>query len=246
MLKSVLKILGFFIVGMVGGIFAEEILWPYFVERPLFYQYKLEKPPIYITEIKELRIEKGKTFREAFGEVFKEPVEKVEKTVVGIETKTKTGKTKRGSGFILTADGLVVTLADLIPENGKVSVIFEGEKVPFQVLKKDPKTSLALIKIERGNLPTTAFSDFGKIKLGKKVFLIGVSFEEGKFKKFFDEGIIKSFDENKIETNIQPSKEILGTPLFDIEGNLLGINYLSKEGNIISIPVTHIRSFAGI
>jgi S1-C subfamily serine protease len=103
-----------------------------------------------------------------------------------------------------------------------------------------------LIKIEKKNLATTGFFNFEKLKLGERVFSIGISFEDGGLKKFVDEGIVKSFDENKIETNLQATKEILGTPLFDIEGNLLGMNYLSKEGTVISIPVTHIRSFTGI
>jgi S1-C subfamily serine protease len=238
MVKNILKILGFFVVGMVGGIFAEEILWPYFVERPLFYQYKLERPPIYITEKKEIKVQENTALKEA--------ISKVEKTVVGIKTKTKTGKSLEGSGFILTSDGLIVALAELFPDGSKTNLFVEGEIVPFQILKKDSKENLILIKIEKKNLATTGFFNFEKLKLGERVFSIGISFEDGGVKKFVDEGIVKSFDENKIETNFQATKEILGTPLFDIEGNLLGMNYLSKEGTVISIPVTHIRSFTGI
>jgi S1-C subfamily serine protease len=238
MVKNILKILGFFVVGMVGGIFAEEILWPYFVERPLFYQYKLERPPIYITEKKEIKVQENTALKEA--------ILKVEKTVVGIKTKTKTGKSLEGSGFILTSDGLIVALAELFPDGSKTNLFVEGEIVPFQILKKDSKENLILIKIEKKNLATTGFFNFEKLKLGERVFSIGISFKDERLKKFVDEGIVKSFDENKIETNLQATKEILGTPLFDIEGNILGMNYLSKEGTVISIPVTHIRSFTGI
>jgi S1-C subfamily serine protease len=238
MIKNLLKILAIFVVGMVGGIFAEEIFWPYFVERPLFYKYKLEKPPVYVTERKEIRIQENTALKDA--------ISKVEKAVVLIRTKTKTGKNLEGSGFILTSDGLIITLAELVPEGSKISLFVEGEIVSPQVLKRDLDKNLALLKIEKKNLSTTGFFNFEKLKLGERVFLVGKSFESGKVKNFVDEGIVKSFDENKIETNIQGSKEILGTPLFDIEGNLLGINYLTKEGNFISIPVTQIKSFAGI
>jgi S1-C subfamily serine protease len=238
MIKNLLKILAIFIVGMVGGIFAEEIFWPYFVERPLFYKYKLEKPPIYVTEKKEIHIQENIALKDA--------ISKVEKTVILIRTKTKTGKNLEGSGFILTSDGLIITLAELVPEGSKISLFVEGEIFSPQVLKRDLDKNLALLKIEKKNLSTTGFFNFEKLKLGERVFLIGRSFENGKVKSFVNEGIVKSFDENKIETNIQPSKEILGTPLFDIEGNLLGMNYITKEGIVISIPVTHIRSFAGI
>jgi S1-C subfamily serine protease len=238
MAKNLLKILAIFVVGMVGGIFAEEIFWPYFVERPLFYKYKLEKPPIYVTEKKEIHIQENTALKDA--------ISKVEKTVVLIRTKTKTGKNLEGSGFILTSDGLIITLAELVPEGSKISLFVDEEIFSPQVLKRDLDKNLALLKIEKKNLSTTGFFNFEKLKLGERVFLIGRSFENGKFKNFVDEGIVKSFDESKIETNIQPSKEILGTPLFDIEGNLLGMNYITKEGIVISIPVTHIRSFAGI
>jgi len=238
MIKNLLKILAIFVVGMVGGIFAEEILWPYFVERPLFYQYRLEKNPIYVTKREEIYIQENTALKDA--------ISKVEKTVVFINTKTKTGKTLEGSGFILTSDGLIITLAELVPEGSKISLFVDEEIFSPQVLKRDLGKNLALLKIEKKNLSTTGFFNFEKLKLGERVFLIGAAFENGKVKNFVDEGIVKSFDENKIETNIQSSKEILGTPLFDIEGNLLGMNYITKEGIVISIPVTHIRSFAGI
>jgi S1-C subfamily serine protease len=238
MIKNLLKILAIFVVGMVGGIFAEEIFWPYFVERPLLYKYRLEKPPIYVTEKKEIHIQENIALKDA--------ISKVEKTVVLIRTKTKTGKNLEGSGFILTSDGFIITLAELVPEGSKISLFVDGEIFSPQVLKRDLDKNLALLKIEKKNLSTTGFFNFEKLKLGERVFLVGVSFENGNIKKFVNEGIVKSFDENKIETNIQPSKEILGTPLFDIEGNLLGINYLTKEGNSISIPIIHIRLFSGI
>jgi S1-C subfamily serine protease len=238
MAKNLLKILAIFVIGMVGGIFAEEIFWPYFVERPLFYKYKLEKPPIYVTEKKEIHIQENTALKDA--------ISKVENTVVFIRTKTKAGKTLEASGFILTSDGLIITLAELVPEGSKISLFVDEEIFSPQVLKRDLDKNLALLKIEKKNLSTTGFFNFEKLKLGERVFLVGRSFENGRVKNFVDEGIVKSFDENKIETNIQPSKEILGTPLFDIEGNLLGMNYITKEGIVISIPVTHIRSFAGI
>jgi S1-C subfamily serine protease len=238
MAKNLLKILAIFVVGMAGGIFAEEIFWPYFVEKPLFYKYRLEKNPIYVTKREEIYIQENTALKDA--------ISKVEKTVVFIRTKTKAGKTLEGSGFILTSDGLIITLAELVPEGSKISLFIDEEIFSPQVLKRDLDKNLALLKIEKKNLSTTGFFNFEKLKLGERVFLIGRSFENGKVKNFVDEGIIKSFDENKIETNIQPSKEILGTPLFDIEGNLLGINSLTKDGKITSIPITHIRSFFGI
>ena len=71
MLKNIFKIIAIFILGTVGGIFADQILWPYFVERPLFYQYKLEKSPVYVTERKEVFIQENTALEEAIEKVGK-------------------------------------------------------------------------------------------------------------------------------------------------------------------------------
>lgn len=83
-------------------------LWPYLIERPLFYKYRLEQSPVYVTERKEVTIEENTALQDA--------VEKTEKIVVGVKTKLNSGKVLEGSGFIVTADGLIVTLNELVPQ----------------------------------------------------------------------------------------------------------------------------------
>jgi S1-C subfamily serine protease len=238
MIKEILKILAIFIIGMVGGIFAEEIFWPYFVERPLFYQYRLEKNPIYVTERKEIYIQENTALKDS--------ISKVESSVFLVRTKTKDGKILEGSGLILTSEGLAITLADLVPQGSNFSFFVEGELTNFEILKRDLKENLALIKFEKKNLKTVGFANFEKLKIGERIFLVGKILEDGKVKTIANEGIVKNFDEEKIETNIFESKNLSGSPLFNIEGNVLGINYLTKEGKVISIPVTKIRSFANL
>ena len=237
MRKTLFQILAIFILGIFGGIFADQILWPYFIERPLFYQYRLEQSPVYVTEKKETIIQENTALKNA--------IEKVEKTVIGVKTKTKTGKILEGSGLIVTSDGLIVTLADLVPQGSTFSFFVEGKAVSFQILKRDLKENLALVKIEKTNLATCSFADFEKLKLGERIFLVGVIFEKEEIKNIVDEGIVKSFDENKIETNIFEKETISGSPLFDIEGNVLGLNQIDSEGKIISIPVPKIKTFTG-
>jgi S1-C subfamily serine protease len=238
MLKNILKIIAIFILGMVGGIFADQILWPYFVERPLFFQYRLEQRPVYVTERKEITIQENVALENA--------IEKVEKTVIGVRTKTKAGKILEGSGLILTADGLVVTLTDLVPQGSTFSFFVDNEKVNFQILKRDLKENLALVKVEKSNLPTVSFADLEKMKLGERVFLVGTVFEEEKPSKIVNEGIVKSFDKDFIKTNIFEKNILKGSPLFDIEGNVLGLNTIDKEGKVIAIPISKIKTFAGL
>lgn len=241
-MKWVLKVLAIFILGIFGGIFANQILWPYFIERPLFYQYRLEQSPVYVTEKKEVTITENIALQNA--------IEKVEKTIIGVQTKTKTGKILAGSGLILTSDGLVVTLADLVPQGGNPSFFVDGEITSFQILKRDLKENLALIKIEKTNLPTVGFANFEKLKLGERVFLVGMAQPpNGGWVAspglVVNEGIVKSFDENSIQTNIFEKIRLQGSPLFNIEGEVLGLNTIDSEGKIITIPISKIKSFSG-
>ena len=246
MFKNILKILAIFIIGMVGGIFADQILWPYFIERPLFYQYRLEQSPIYLTERKEITIQENLALKNA--------IEKVEKVVIGVRSETKTGKILEGSGLILTADGLIITLAELVPQGSVFNFFVEGEKVSFQILKRDLKENLALIKLEKTNLPTVGFANLEKLKLGERVFLVGTTFINVtkqdlvtfEVRKVVNEGIVTSFDEEIIETNIFEKSALAGSPLFDIEGKVLGLNTVDKTGKIITIPISRIRTFSGL
>ena len=238
MLKNIFKIIAVFILGVAGGIFADQILWPYFIERPLFYQYRLEQSPVYVTERKEVTIQENVALRNA--------IERVEKVVIGVRTETPKGKILEGSGSIVTSDGLIVTLAELVPQGSTSSFFVDNEKVHFQILKRDLKENLALVKIEKTNLPTLGFADLEKIKLGERVFLVGVIFDKSGLSKIVNEGIVKSFSQDFIKTNIFENYLLAGSPLFNIEGQVLGLNIIDLEGKVIAIPISKIKSFIGL
>ena len=120
----------------------------------------------------------------------------------------------------------------------------DGELVHFQILKRDLEENLALVKLEKGNLSTVGFADFEKAKLGQRVFLVGVIFEKEAIKKTVNEGIIKYFDQDSIQTNISEADVLAGSPLFDIEGRVLGLNTVDLEGRIAAVPITKIKTFA--
>ncbi|MDO8436201.1 MAG: serine protease [bacterium] len=242
--KNIFKILAVFILGIAGGIFGVQILWPYFVERPLFFQYRLEQNPVYITERKQITIQENTALKDA--------VEKVEKTVIGVRTRiAENGKILEGSGLIITSDGLIVTLADLVPQGSSFSFFAGGKPVSFQILKRDSESNLALVKIGETGLPTVGFAKPDTMKLGERVFLVGVVFKDlalatsTKISFAVNEGIVKSFDKNSIETNISEKENLAGSPLFNIEGEVLGLNTISLEGKIVAIPVSKIKNFIG-
>lgn len=221
MAKNIFKILAIFILGMGGGIFADRILRIYF---------PIEQAPVYMTETKEIIIQENTALENA--------VEKAEKAVIGLRTKLESGEILEGSGLVVTSDGLVVTLASLVPQGSIFSFYINGSSTSYQILKRDLRENLALIKIGKNNLNTLSFADLEKIKLGERVFLVGVG--------AVNEGIIRSFDENLIGTNIFEKTVFLGSPLFNIKGEVLGINTISDEGRVLAIPVSKIKNFIGL
>ncbi len=236
MFKNIFKILAVFVIGAIGGIFADQILWPYFIERPLFYEYRLEQAPVYVTERKEIIIQENTALTEA--------VEKVGKAVIGVKAKTKRGEILEGSGLIISSDGLIVSLAELLPLGSDFSFFIDGKQVPFQIIKRDPKQNLVLIKVEEQGLSTISFADLEKIKLGERVFLVGKSRPQNK-NWMVNEGIIKTFNKNYIQTNIFEKTVLNGSSLFNIKGEVLGLNIISSVGEVNTIPISKIKSFAG-
>lgn len=239
MVKNAFKILAVFIIGTVGGIFANQILWPYFIERPLFLKYKLDQTPVYVTERKEVTsfIQENTALRDA--------AEKVAKTVVAVKSKTKGGQVLYGSGLIVTNDGFLVTLADLLPQGSDFAFYVDAKWPQYQVLKRDLKNNLALVKVESHGLGTAGFADMEKMKIGEKVFLQGFNFSSTTPGLMVNEGIIKMFSRDLIQTNIAEISLLNGSPLFNIEGNVVGLSFVDERGRVLAIPANKIRQFIG-
>ncbi len=236
MSKNFLKIVLVFGVGLCGGIFANQILWPSLVERPLIDQYQLANIPVSVTETKEIIIQENN--------VLQNSIEKIEKAIVGIKTKTENGKIISGSGLVVTSDGLIITLSDIISPKGDFVFFVDGETPNWQILKRDTKKNLALIKVDMDDLKTVSFADFDETKLGQRVFLLGIVFDT-KPLRIVNEGIVKFFTSEYIRTNIIEKKTLSGSALFNINGDLLGLNTIDDEGGVTAIPITKIRDFLG-
>lgn len=242
MIKNILKIFNILLLGAVGGLLFQIFVLPYLFTNPYFERFQfiktLKEREIVVNPKEEIIIQENIALETA--------IEKVEKSVVGISAKKPTGEIVKGSGFIISSDGLMVTLSSLIPQGSIINFFIEEEGIQYKILKRDASQDLALVKLEKNNLTTRGFANSENNKLGERVFLMGIVFYgKGDFQKIVNEGIIQSFNEDYIKTNIFERDTIEGSPLFDIEGNLLGINTINSEGKIIAIPVDKIKSFTG-
>ncbi|MFA5071980.1 MAG: trypsin-like peptidase domain-containing protein [Candidatus Paceibacterota bacterium] len=164
-------------------------------------------------------------------------IKTVKDSVVALEVNYNQTKIS-GFGMVLTADGLVVTLAENIPQGSQANISIKGEaNISYQVLKRDIENNLALIKIDKNNLQTKGFFDFSKLEIGERVFILSNS---------VNEGIVKSFNDDIVKTNIIENEIVNGAPVFNIKGEVLGIGYKDVNNFINIIPVSKIKSFAGL
>ena len=229
-MKNIFKIISVLILGAIGGALFQALILPYLINHPYFGNFSFVeslKKEVIVNPVERIVIEENTALEDAF--------ENVEKAIVGINN---------GSGLIITSDGLIVTLADLLPKTDDY-LFLEKEKVEFEVLRKDLKQNLALIKINRNDLTVCKFSDLAELKMGQRVFLVGVIIENKIPKKIINEGIIKIIDEDAIRTNIFEKSILKGSSLFNVKGEILGLNTIDSEGKVTAIPITEIRKFAG-
>lgn len=246
MLKTLFKILAIFILGVAGGIFGQIYVLPYLAGNPHFQKFgfieKFKQGEVVISPKEEIIIQENTAL--------KKTVEKVKEAVVGIRSKTEAGKIIEGSGLIVASDGLVVTLADIAPKAAEITLFRDGKEFSPKVLQR--KQPFALLKIEDNNLATVNFGEAGKIKLGERVFLIGMIFypvlagvEESAAHLIVNEGVVKYFTPDLIQTNIFEKYYLLGSCLFDLGGNLVGMNTIDQEGKVGAIPAAKIKEFLG-
>ena len=147
-----------------------------------------------------------------------------------------------GSGFIISAEGLIVTNHHVIDDTSKIEVVMnDGTRYDAIVKGVDSKTDLALLKIEPGQpLPYVAFGDSDSAEIGDWVVAVGNQFGLG---GSATAGIIsargRDIQAGPFDAFLQIDAPInrgnSGGPLFDTAGNVIGINtaiYSPSGGNV--------------
>jgi len=240
MLQKTVKALVILLLGISGGIIAEFFLIPYSLDASFLKDIDLIKRlkrEVIVNPVQQIYIQENQALENS--------VENVKNAVIEVETGQK-----RGCGFILTSDGLAVVPAPLL-EPASSRVFIGEEAASFRLLKRDANLGLALIKIRESNLKTTPFFDFEKLKAGTSVFLVMTGGENKDTERKINQGIVKDFNKDLIQTNILEKENVSGCPIFTVDGRFLGISradYLKNAGlyEVSVVPVSVIREFAGI
>ena len=154
-----------------------------------------------------------------------------------------------GSGFIITSDGYILTNAHVVNEADEVIVkLSDKREFKAKIIGLDKRTDVALVKIEATGLPKVTIGDPAKLKVGEWVAAIGSPFG---LENTMTAGIVSAKgralpQENFvpfIQTDVAINPGNSGGPLFNLAGEVVGINsqiYSRSGGSMglsFSIPI---------
>src|SRR5579864_7178631 len=149
-----------------------------------------------------------------------------------------------GSGFIVDASGIVVTNNHVIADADEINVILnDGTKIKAELVGVDKKTDIAVLKFKPPkSLTAVQFGDSDKLRLGEWVIAIGNPFSLG---GTVTAGIVSARNrdistgpyDNYIQTDAAINRGNSGGPLFNLDGEVIGVNTLiiSPSGGSIGI-----------
>ncbi len=160
-----------------------------------------------------------------------------------------------GSGFIISKDGYILTNSHVVGDASRIRVrLHDGREFDAENIGSDPRSEVAIIKIEADNLPVIQLGDSNDLEVGEWVIAVGNPFG---LSETVTAGIVSALGRSNIgiadfEDFIQTDAAInpgnSGGPLLNINGEVVGINtaiYTRSGGNMgvgFAIPINMARS----
>ncbi|MEM7300191.1 MAG: DegQ family serine endoprotease [Pseudomonadota bacterium] len=184
------------------------------------------------------RVPDGSPFQEFFDEFFKGPNNRNRPQPRSRNVQSL------GSGFVIDPTGIVITNNHVIADADEITVNFsDGRKLKATVVGKDKKTDIAVLKVEpKAPLQSVSFGDSKKARIGDWVMAIGNPFGLGGTVTL---GIVSAINrdirsgpyDNFIQTDASINRGNSGGPLFNMYGEVIGINtaIISPSGGSIGI-----------
>ena len=148
-----------------------------------------------------------------------------------------------GSGFVISADGYVMTNAHVVQDADEILVrLNDRRELNAEVVGSDPQTDVALLKIDANDLPTLNLGDSDELKVGEWVAAIGSPFG---FDHSVTAGIVSAINRTLprdayvpfIQTDVAINPGNSGGPLFNLEGEVVGINsqIFTRSGGFMGV-----------
>ncbi len=164
-----------------------------------------------------------------------------------------------GSGFFVSADGLIVTNKHVVDQKDVEYTVFtnDGKKHPAQVVARDPVLDIALIKIEGTGFPYLSLGNSDSLDVGQSVIAIGNAL--GEYRNTVSVGVISGLARSITAGDATGSSEVLdhviqtdaainpgnsGGPLLNLSGQVIGVNVAIAQGsqNIgFALPINSVK-----
>ncbi|WP_249975458.1 DegQ family serine endoprotease [Vreelandella olivaria] len=135
-----------------------------------------------------------------------------------------------GSGFVISADGYVLTNAHVVQDADEILVrLNDRRELPAELIGSDTQTDIALLKIDANDLPVLNLGNSDELKVGEWVAAIGSPFG---FDHSVTAGIVSAINRTLprdayvpfIQTDVAINPGNSGGPLFNLQGEVVGIN----------------------
>jgi serine protease Do len=185
-------------------------------------------------------------FRRFFGNTFPQPPDEpgAESPPSAAEADGRLQASGSGSGFILSADGVVMTNAHVVDGADEVTVkLTDKRQFKAKVLGKDERSDIAVLKIDAQNLPFVRTGDVGKLRVGEWVIAIGAPFG---LENTVTAGIVSAKQRDTgqfvrfIQTDVAVNPGNSGGPLINMRGEVVGVNsqILSGSGGYMGVSLS--------
>jgi serine protease Do len=202
-----------------------------------------------VVNISTKRVENGTTMQSPFGN--DDPFQQFFKQFGQPQRRTVRSM---GSGFVINPAGYIVTNNHVVDGASEITVkIDDGREMPGKVVGRDPRTDLALLKVEATGLPVIPLGDSSELRVGEPVMAIGNPFG---LERTVTTGIVSATGrvigqgpyDDFIQTDASINPGNSGGPLINSRGQAIGINaaIFSQNGGSVgigfAIPVNQAKS----
>ena len=148
-----------------------------------------------------------------------------------------------GSGFILSADGFIMTNLHVVNNADQITITFSDyTELDAKLIGKDKRSDLALLKVDANNLPVVTIGTSENLKIGEWVLAIGSPFG---FDHTVTAGIISGKKRTLpnesyvpyIQTDVAINPGNSGGPLFNLNGEVIGVNaqIFTRSGGFMGV-----------
>ena len=158
------------------------------------------------------------------------------------------GSRGNGSGVIWTTDGIIVTNAHVVRGSALRVQLWDGRELPAEIMRRDPRRDLALLHLNREDLPAASPADSSQVRPGELAIAIGNPMG---FVGALTTGVIHAVGplqglgtQSWVQASVRLAPGNSGGPLADAQGRVIGINTMVAGRLALAVPSNVVRQFS--